>query len=69
MEYRGPAHAARYPDPPVHATPLFLTSINLTSYYARTQTPGAGGTDASGTSYRGRFDYNTDRYGAAAEHS
>src|SRR6185295_769086 len=44
---------------------LFLKSIDLTSYYARTDTPGvAGGT----SSYRGRFDYVTDRYGLVAEH-
>jgi hypothetical protein len=44
---------------------LFFKSINLTSYYARTDTPGVtGGT----SSYRGRFDYVDDRYGLAAEH-
>jgi hypothetical protein len=44
---------------------LFFNSINLTSYYARTDTPGvSGGT----SSYRGRFDYVDDRYGLAAEH-
>ncbi len=47
------------------ATLLFLKSINLTSYYARTSVPGVSGDTAS---YRGRFDYNTDRYGASAEH-
>lgn len=52
----------------VDATMLFLTSINLTGYYARTQSPSASGNDADGTSYRGRVDYITDRYGAAAEH-
>jgi hypothetical protein len=50
------------------ATLLFLTSINLTGYYARTETPASGGASMSGTSYRGRFDFTTDRYGAAAEH-
>ena len=48
------------------ATLLFFKSINLTSYYALTSTPGAGGEQRS--SYRGRFDYTDDRYGAAAEH-
>jgi Domain of unknown function (DUF5916) len=44
---------------------LFFKSVNLTSYYARTDTPGvSGGT----SSYRGRFDYVDDRYGLAAEH-
>jgi hypothetical protein len=44
---------------------LFFKSINLTSYYARTDAPGvSGGT----SSYRGRFDYVDDRYGLTAEH-
>ncbi len=44
---------------------LFFKSVNLTSYYARTETPGvSGGT----SSYRGRFDYVDDRYGLSAEH-
>jgi hypothetical protein len=47
------------------ATLLFFKSINLTSYYALTSTPGARGGKSS---YRGRFDYTDDRYGAAAEH-
>jgi hypothetical protein len=47
------------------ATLLFFKSIDLTSYYALTSTPGAGGNKAS---YRTRFDYTDDRYGAAAEH-
>jgi Domain of unknown function (DUF5916)/Carbohydrate family 9 binding domain-like len=50
------------------ATMLFYKSINLTGYYARTSTPTALGATASGSSYRGRFDYTDDRYGAAAEH-
>lgn len=50
------------------ATMLFLTSINVTGYYARTETPAASGASVAGTSYRGRFDFTTDRYGAAAEH-
>jgi Domain of unknown function (DUF5916) len=52
----------------IDATMLFLTSINVTSYYARTETPSAAGAQIAGTSYRGRFDFTTDRYGAAAEH-
>ncbi len=50
------------------ATMLFFKSINLTGYYARTSTPAARGATVTGTSYRGRFDYTNDRYGAAAEH-
>jgi hypothetical protein len=52
----------------VDATMLFLTSIDFTGYYARTETPAAAGAQVAGTSYRGRFDFTTDRYGAAAEH-
>src|SRR4029450_10031117 len=49
----------------VDTSRLFFNSIKLTSYYARTDTPGvSGGT----SSYRGRFDYVDDRYGLAAEH-
>lgn len=50
------------------STLLFLTSINLTGYYAGTSVPTASGGTVDGTSYRGRFDYTTDRYGAAVEH-
>ena len=50
------------------ATLLFFKSINLTSYYARTSVPELRGGTATGASYRGRFDYTDDRYGAAAEH-
>ena len=50
------------------ATLLFFKSINLTSYYALTRVPGRTGADVTGTSYRGRFDYTDDRYGASAEH-
>ena len=49
----------------VDATLLFLKSINVTGYYARTQVPGVSGDSAS---YRGRLDFNDDRYGASAEH-
>jgi hypothetical protein len=47
------------------ATLLFFKSVNVTSYYALTSTPGVNEQRAS---YRGRFDYTDDRYGAAAEH-
>jgi len=50
------------------ATMLFFSSINITSYYARTSNPGPGGANVTGSSYRGRFEYNADRYGASAEH-
>ena len=52
----------------VDATLLFFKSINFTGYYARTRNPDAAGRTDEGTSYRGRFDYTDDRYGAAAEH-
>ena len=50
------------------ATMLFFKSINLTGYYARTSTPTTRGATVAGASYRGRFDYTNDRYGAALEH-
>ncbi len=50
------------------ATMLFFKSINLTAYGARTHVPNAAGVMVDGSSYRGRFDYTTDRYGFAAEH-
>jgi hypothetical protein len=71
---RGPALASAASSGPasyttgVDATMLFFSSINITSYYALTSTPDAGGAAVTGTSYRGRFDYNADRYGATAEH-
>ena len=40
-------------------------NISLNAYAAKTDSPGRNGDD---TSYRGRFDYNADRYGLAAEH-
>lgn len=49
-------------------TLLFFKSINVTSYYALTSTPRADGGAVVGASYRGRFDYTDDRYGASAEH-
>ena len=50
------------------ATLLFFKSINLTGYYAHTTAPTTRGATGAGTSYRGRFDYTNDRYGAALEH-
>ena len=52
----------------VDATMLFFKSINFTSYYALTSTPDPRGDSITGSSYRGRFEYNADRYGASAEH-
>ncbi len=52
----------------VDATMLFYKSINFTTYYAMTSTPGVNGRNITGSSYRGRFDYNADRYGANVEH-
>ena len=43
-----------------------LTSdLQVTSYWAKTQTDGANGDDSS---YRGRIDWNADRYGINVEH-
>ena len=39
--------------------------INIAGYAAKTDTTGRTGDD---TSYRGRFDWTADKYGAAAEH-
>jgi hypothetical protein len=50
------------------ATLLFLKSLNLTGYYARTSAPDPTGQTSIGSSYRGRVDYTDDRYGAAVEH-
>jgi hypothetical protein len=45
---------------------LFLTAaVTLNTYYARTDSPGRTDGEAS---YRGRFEYLTDRYGMTAEH-
>ena len=52
----------------VDATMRFYKSINITSYYALTNTPTPSGANVTGSSYRGRFEYNADRYGALAEH-
>jgi len=50
------------------ATLLFKTSINVTGFVARTDTPNRAGVPVTGYSYRGRADYTTDRYGLSAEH-
>jgi len=52
----------------VDATMLFFKSVNMTGYYALTSNPSARGDSVTGSSYRGRFEYNADRYGASAEH-
>ena len=38
----------------------FFKNVNVTSYYARTDTPGVSGDQSS---YRAQFDYGDDRYG------
>ena len=42
----------------------FYDSLNLSAYYAKTQTPGFKGED---TSYQARFAYDADRYGATVD--
>jgi hypothetical protein len=46
-------------------TSVFFENVNFVGYYAKTDTPGAHGNDAS---YRGRFDYGADRFGVQLEH-
>ena len=41
------------------------TEAQILAYYAKTRTPGLGGNDQS---YRARFSYNADAYGANAEY-
>jgi hypothetical protein len=43
----------------------FFNTVSVNAYYARTDSPGRDGDQAS---YRGRFDYNSDRYGLQAEY-
>ncbi|MEZ5317489.1 MAG: DUF5916 domain-containing protein [Vicinamibacterales bacterium] len=43
----------------------FTTEWSATAYWARTRSPGLDGPSAS---YRGRLEYNSDRYGLQAEH-
>jgi uncharacterized protein DUF5916 len=64
---RGPAASGRDDSYAygVDTSLLFFKSLNLTSYYARTDKPGASGDTSS---YRGRLDYVDDRYGVVAEH-
>ncbi|MGE3956407.1 MAG: DUF5916 domain-containing protein [Vicinamibacterales bacterium] len=44
---------------------FLLTNLTASAYYARTDTPGVNGGNAS---YRGTFEYAGDRYGFQAEH-
>ncbi len=43
----------------------FYQNVSAGAFYAKTDTPGLAGDDAS---YQGRFDYGADRYGARAEY-
>jgi hypothetical protein len=43
----------------------FLDNVQITSYWSRSDSPGRRGNDAS---YKGRFDWNADRYGFQTEH-
>ena len=43
----------------------FYDNVNFSGYVARTRTPGLEGDDIS---YKGRFSYDGDRYGAQLEH-
>ena len=47
------------------ATFSFYDNLNFLAYYAKTQTPGITGDDAS---YQGRFNYGGDRYGVQVDH-
>jgi hypothetical protein len=49
----------------VDATFAFYDNLSIMGYWARSETTGVSGDDAS---YSGLFRYNGDRYGAAAEH-
>jgi hypothetical protein len=40
-------------------------NVNIQSYYARTETPGRTGDQSS---YRGRYDWNADRWGVQTEY-
>jgi hypothetical protein len=42
----------------------FYQNLNINTYFARTETPGASGND---TSYRAQLDYAADRYGVQLE--
>ncbi len=43
----------------------FHDTVNIDTYWARTETPGSGGDDVS---YRAKFEYRGDRYGVQLEH-
>ena len=49
----------------VDGTFAFYDNVSLLGYFARTQTPGLGGEDAS---YQGRFAYDGDQYGVRVNH-
>ncbi len=49
----------------VDATFAFYDNLSINGYWARTETTGADGEDAS---YSGHLRYNGDRYGVTAEH-
>jgi len=49
----------------VDAAFSFFQDVYLNSYYARTETPGRSGGNES---YRGRLNYNADRYGLEVDH-
>ena len=49
----------------VDATMAFYENVSVVGYFARTQTPGVEGRDAS---YQGQLMYAADRYGVTAEH-
>ncbi len=42
--------------------------VSILGYMAKTETEGRGGTALGDSSYRGRVDWNADRYGLQAEH-
>ena len=58
----GPGSAATYG---VDGAFAFRDTVNINTYWARTDNPHAGDDDAS---YRGRVDYRGDRYGFELEH-
>jgi hypothetical protein len=69
---RDPVAATRYrasgPDNLAYGLDTLISptnDINIQGYAAKTDSPGRTGDD---TSFRGRFDYAADKYGAAAEH-
>ena len=51
----------------VDATVNPATEVSILGYMAKTDTPGREAAGLGDTSYRGRFDWNADRYGLQAE--